>query len=128
MGIIMGTGKLLKHLSTDYDNETFDIGRVMVLFVVASMVFFEGWDVIMHSAKFDAQSFGTGVAALLVGLGAYIFGDKSKNPNLAAPPVGSAYCDQQDDQNSQSAKTIRLLAQRGGRLSQQRATPSDQAK
>lgn len=83
--MFMGTKKILKQMSTDYDNETFDSGRIMVLFVVVAMTFFQGWDVIAHSAKFDAQSFGTGVAALLVGLGAYIFGDTSKNPAIQAP-------------------------------------------
>lgn len=65
-----------KNLMTDIDNETFDIGRAVVFFVVLSMVFMQGWDVIAHTAKFDPQAFGTGVSALLIGLGAYIFGDK----------------------------------------------------
>lgn len=73
-----------KHLMTDNDNETFDIGRTVVFFVVASMVFMQGWDVIVHATKFDAQSFGAGVSALLIGLGAYIFGDKK---GTAAAPV-----------------------------------------
>ena len=69
-----------KHVTTDYDNETFDTGRALVVVIIVSMIFLTGWDVIVHAAKFDAQSFGTGTAALLVGLGAYLFGDNSKRP------------------------------------------------
>ena len=64
-----------KHISTDRDNETFDTGRSLVIVVILSMIFMESWDVIWHGTKFDPQSFGTGVAAILVGLGAYVFGD-----------------------------------------------------
>ena len=74
-----------KHLSTDYDNKTFDTGRVLVIGVVLSMVFMEGWDVIVHAAKFDSQGYGTGVAAILAGLGAYIFGDNTKRPDQTPP-------------------------------------------
>jgi hypothetical protein len=84
----MNKGHFLKHLMTDTDNETFDIGRAVVFFVVASMVFMQGWDVVVHATKFDAQAFGTGVSALLIGLGAYIFGDKKGL--AAAPPVTPA--------------------------------------
>ena len=72
--------KILTNLITDYDNKTFDTGRSLVCVVVLAMVFFQGWDLIVNDAKFDASSFGTGVAALLVGLGAYIFGDNTKRP------------------------------------------------
>lgn len=70
----------IKHIMTDYDNVTFDTGRVAVMLVVLAMLFFEGWEVIVHASKFDAQSFGTGISALLIGLGAYIFGDAAKRP------------------------------------------------
>lgn len=73
-----------KSVSTDYDNHTFDTGRFLVVLVVIAMIFLQGWDVIAHAAKFDAQSFGTGIGALLLGLGAYIFGDNTKRPE--GPP------------------------------------------
>lgn len=72
----MHKGHFFKYLLTDNDNETFDIGRAVVFFVVISMVFMQGWDVVVHATKFDPQAFGAGVSALLIGLGAYIFGDK----------------------------------------------------
>lgn len=75
-----------KHISTDYDNKTFDTGRVIGIAVILSMIFMEMWDVIDHAAKFDPQAYGAGVAAILAGLGAYIFGDNSKRP--PAPPAG----------------------------------------
>lgn len=71
-----------KHLSTDYDNKTFDTGRVIVITVILSMIVMEGWDVILHSQPFDPQAYGAGVAAILAGLGAYIFGDNSKRPHI----------------------------------------------
>jgi hypothetical protein len=74
-----------RHISTDYDNQTFDTGRVLGIVVVLSMIFMEGWDVIIHASKFDPQGYGAGVAAVLVGLGAYIFGDNVKKPPAPAP-------------------------------------------
>ena len=70
-----------KHISTDYDNKTFDTGRVIVIMVILSMMALEAWDVLMHAAKFDPQAYGAGVAAILAGLGAYIFGDNTKRPD-----------------------------------------------
>lgn len=75
-----------KHLSTDYDNQTFDTGRVLVLVVILSMIVLQGWDVIAHATKFDPQSYGAGVAAVLAGLGAYIFGDNTKRPDPVVNP------------------------------------------
>ena len=69
-----------KHISTDYDNQTFDTGRVIGIVVILSMIFMQLWDVIDHSAKFDPQGYGAGVAAILAGLGAYLFGDNAKRP------------------------------------------------
>ena len=86
----MHKGHFFKHLMTDSDNETFDIGRAVVFFVVVSMVFMQGWDVVVHATKFDPQAFGAGVSALLIGLGAYIFGDKkgaSVAPTVVVAPA-----------------------------------------
>lgn len=92
-------GKFFKHISTDYDNQTFDTGRALVVIVVISMVLMQAWDVVIHKAAFHPQEFGAGVGALLVGLGAYLFGD-SKRPepppvyspfNPYAPPIYSPY-------------------------------------
>lgn len=71
----------IRHLVTDYDNKTFDTGRVIGITVILSMVFFEGYDILVHSGKFDPQAYGAGVAAVLAGLGAYIFGDNTKRPD-----------------------------------------------
>lgn len=70
----------IQHIITDYDNKTFDTGRVIGVTVILSMIFFEGYDILFHSGKFDPQAYGTGVAAVLGGLGAYIYGDNAKRP------------------------------------------------
>ena len=88
-----------KHISTDYDNKTFDTGRSLVICVVLSMIFMEGWDVIMHTAKFDSQAFGTGVAAILAGLGAYIFGDNTKRPDVHPDPDPEPEPDRRPDRH-----------------------------
>lgn len=76
-----------KHISTDYDNQTFDTGRVIGIVVILSMIFLQTWDIVAHAAKFDPQSYGGGVAAILAGLGAYIFGDNSKRPVIVSTPA-----------------------------------------
>jgi hypothetical protein len=79
------TQRFLRHISTDYDNNTFDTGRSLVILVILSMVFMNVWDVVVHKAAFNAQSFGAGAGALLIGLGAYLFGDNSKRPDAPVP-------------------------------------------
>lgn len=69
---------------TDFDNETFDTGRILVVIAVIAMIFFVGYDLIVHKATFDSQSFGIGVGTLLGGLGAYVFGDRKGY--VARPP------------------------------------------
>lgn len=78
-----------KHLVTDYDNRTFDTGRSLVVIVILNMCVFQGWDLIVHGSSFNPQSFGTGVAAIIGGLGAYLFGDNAKRPDAdtAMPSV-----------------------------------------
>lgn len=72
--------RLLRNIITDYDNETFDTGRALVVAVILAMCFLAGWDVVVHGAAFIPQEFGTGAGALLVGLGAYLFGDGKSRP------------------------------------------------
>jgi len=90
-----------KHLATDYDNQTFDTGRVIVIAVIISMITMQGWDVIAHAAKFDPQGYGAGVAAVLAGLGAYIFGDNTKRPK-----------DRDEDQDSDISVVINQKAKK----------------
>lgn len=84
-----------KHITTDYDNRTFDTGRVIGLAIILSMIFMGVWDVIVHMAKFDAQGYGAGVAAVLAGLGAYIFGDNAKRPPVDVPPPSESTPDEE---------------------------------
>jgi hypothetical protein len=69
----------LKDIVTDYDNETYDTGRVLAVSVVLSMLVMQGWSV-WKSGTFDPAAFGTGVAAVIAALGVAIFGDNAKRP------------------------------------------------
>ena len=70
----------LKHIATDYDNLTFDTGRCLVILVICTMIGLEIYDVVVLANHFDVKDFGMGTSAILLGLGGYLFGDKSK-PN-----------------------------------------------
>ena len=69
--------KPIKDILTDYDNETYDTGRVLAVFVVASMTAMQAWAV-YKGGTFDAGAYGAGVAAVIGALGIAIFGDNAK--------------------------------------------------
>jgi hypothetical protein len=69
--------KILKHILTDYDNTTFDTGRVLAVCFFASSIVFQAWTV-FHGGTFDPQAYLVGGGGFLGGLGLYLFGDKSK--------------------------------------------------
>lgn len=65
-----------KSAATDFDNATGDTGRLLSIVVVCGMVVLQLLSTLMTTDhKFDPQAFGMGVAAVLVGLGGYIYGD-----------------------------------------------------
>lgn len=93
---------MFQHIMTDYDNETFDTGRVIVVFVgiivllvTLAMTAVAGLQVYNSpEVKFDFLNFGGGVAALLGGfstlLGAfavYISQDAKNKPPAPIPPL-----------------------------------------
>lgn len=69
----------LKDIVTDYDNETYDTGRVLAVSVVLSMMVMQ-LVAVWKSGTFDPSAFGTGVAAVIAALGVAIFGDNAKRP------------------------------------------------
>lgn len=71
--------KWLRDILTDYDGTTYDTGRCVGVFLIASMVVFEAVAV-WHGKAFDAQEFGVGVAAILTAIGLAIAGDNHKRP------------------------------------------------
>jgi len=82
----------LKDIVTDYDNETYDTGRVLAVSVVLSMLVMQGWSV-WKSGTFDPAAFGAGVAAVIAALGVAIFGDNAKRPKddrIATASAGDA--------------------------------------
>lgn len=78
--------KWLKHSLTDYDNTTFDTGRVLAFGYFIAAVVFEAVNM-WKGRPFDVQLFLTGGGAYLGGLGVYLFGDgKGKEANKNANP------------------------------------------
>lgn len=92
-------GKWIGNSITDWDNETVDVGRVSVFFIVFglvsvvifAMLLFTGYDVMVNKNKFDPQSLGIGVGGLLggistvlMGLGVYLFGDSRSRETVEA--------------------------------------------
>ncbi len=61
-------------------NGDFDTGRILTPVVVVGMLLLATTDVVLNHAHFDAQSFGTGIGAVLVGLAAYLWGDSKPTP------------------------------------------------
>ena len=68
-----------KDILTDYDNRTYDTGRVVAVFYFLSAVLFTGWTV-YHGQYFDPQAYLVGGGGFLGGLGIYLFGDNHKRP------------------------------------------------
>ena len=71
--------KLLRDILTDYDGKTYDTGRTLAVFVVASLTIMQAWAV-YKGGVFDALAYGGGVAAVIACLGAAIAGDNAKRP------------------------------------------------
>jgi len=76
---------ILKDLTTDYDNQTFDTGRVLGVIIVVAYVVFTGHSVFVMGVPFNGQEFGIGIGAILTGLGACIWGDNRR------PQYGMGY-------------------------------------
>ena len=71
--------KFLRDILTDYDGKTYDTGRTLAVFVVASLTIMQAWAV-YKGGVFDALAYGGGVAAVIACLGAAIAGDNAKRP------------------------------------------------
>jgi hypothetical protein len=69
--------RVLHNVATDFDNKTFDTGRVIAIIYFFSAICFEGYRVFTSTTSFNPQEYLTGGAAFLAGLGAYIYGDAS---------------------------------------------------
>lgn len=72
----------VKQLVTDYDNETYDIGRTLALVYFCCAILFTAVSVFFNHT-FDVMSFLSGGGAFLGGLGVYIFGDARGKQNAS---------------------------------------------
>ena len=70
----------LKQAVTDYDNQTFDTGRIISCVSVLAMIGLSAFDVIINHRPFDPQGLGFGLAAACGGLGVYLMGDNRRPP------------------------------------------------
>lgn len=77
--------KLLKDSLTLSDNSTYCMGRIYAALSSVSGTFLAGWDVIKHGAHFDLMSYGTGVGAMAVGIGALLKIKASTEPDAPIP-------------------------------------------
>lgn len=62
--------RFIKDLFTCKDGVSFDVGRVLWVATVLSLIGFEGYSIVWHSQPFDALQFASGAAAALAGGGA----------------------------------------------------------
>lgn len=70
--------KWLKDSVTDYDNRTFDTGRVLAFIYFLSTIIFMGISILKFGQTFDPQAYLVGGGGFLGGLGVYLFGDNSR--------------------------------------------------
>lgn len=81
----------VQHITTDDDNTTYDSGRIALFYIVFGVVTFvivimcglQVWDVVVNKTPFKPNDLGIGVggllggvAGVLVGVGAYLFGQR----------------------------------------------------
>ena len=77
--------KMVKDSLTLSDNSTYCMGRIYAALSSVSGTFLAGWDVIKHGAHFDLMSYGTGVGAMAVGIGALLKIKASTEPDAPIP-------------------------------------------
>ena len=65
-----------------YDNETFDIARVLWMMGGVAFVIYTGWAV-FHSGAFDAQNYGAGFGMAMGGGGAGVWAKSKTEPEKA---------------------------------------------
>lgn len=61
--------KILRHLLTEEDNETYDTSRTMYVLAVSVAFVLEGYSIFVLKQVFDLQAFGFGMGALSVAFG-----------------------------------------------------------
>lgn len=64
--------RILWHCVTGIDGETVDPARLYGMFAVATFLFLAFYSVVFNHAAWNAQDYGIGFGALLVGFGASV--------------------------------------------------------
>lgn len=70
---------------TSADNESADVGRVLLLFLSVSFVLLVSYDMIVHGRPLDYMGFGAGVAGILGGGGAGLMFKHRTEPGAYQP-------------------------------------------
>lgn len=76
-------------LLTDHNGD-WDFGAWLVAVVTIFMCANSWYDVHILHNKFDAQAFGAGIAAMLVGFAAYKYGDAKRPPGMSVTTTTTA--------------------------------------
>ncbi len=76
---VPGKDPWYRSILTDHNGD-FDMGAVLVGVVIVFMCANSGYDTVINHVKFDAQAFGAGVGAVLIGFAAYKYGDAKRPP------------------------------------------------
>jgi hypothetical protein len=81
------TAKLLKDITTTKSGESFDMGRVIGLLLIAAVVpgSIRGMWIATPEHPFAWQDFGIGVGSLITGIGALLWAKKDTEPDQ--PPA-----------------------------------------
>lgn len=66
-------------------NGDFDAGAILMVVVTIYMCVSSGYDTFVIGRQFDAQAFGTGIAAMLGGFGIYKWGEQRRAPRYEQP-------------------------------------------
>ena len=83
--------RLCRELVTDFDNRTYDTGRLVGVFAVLAMTAISAWDVIVNKAVFRAYELGVGIGVILGAVAVYIPADaKGKYSNAQIPSLPNA--------------------------------------
>lgn len=78
--------RVLKHVSTTADGESYDIARIAALFIIP-LYMLMGWvelNATPEDRAFSFTDFGAGFGLILAGLGGFLFLKKDTEPKPAA--------------------------------------------
>jgi len=69
---------------TTSDGKTFDVGRILGFWSIATFIFLATWDVLVKGHEFHMQDFGVGLGALMAAMGALLKLKETTEPKTGA--------------------------------------------